>query len=63
MTATVPLDDSSPLWDFPNVIITPHIATETVRMSQDVVDFWCENIRRFAESEPLLGLVDREAGY
>ena len=63
MTATVPLDEGSPLWDFPNVIITPHIATETVQMSQDVVDFWCENIRRFAESEPLLGLVDREAGY
>lgn len=63
MTATAPLDEGSPLWDFPNVIITPHIATETVQMSEDVVDFWCENIRRFAEGEPLLGLVDRQAGY
>jgi hypothetical protein len=28
-----------------------------------MVDFWCENIRRFAEGEPLLGGVDRAAGY
>lgn len=63
MTATVPLDEGSPLWDLSNVIITPHIATETIQMSEDVVAFWCENIRRFAEGEPLLGLVDRLAGY
>ena len=63
MTATVPLDDETPLWDLPNVIITPHMATGTIQMSEDVVDFWCENIRRFAEGEPLLGRVDRLAGY
>ncbi|HYN10856.1 MAG TPA: hypothetical protein VES67_25970, partial [Vicinamibacterales bacterium] len=42
---------------------TPHIATESVKMSDAVVDFWCENLRRFAENQPLLGVVDRRAGY
>jgi phosphoglycerate dehydrogenase-like enzyme len=44
-------------------IITPHIATESVKLSDAVVDFWCENLRRFAENRPLLGAVDRQAGY
>ncbi len=63
VTASDPIPEDSPLWDLPNTIITPHIATETLQMSQDVVDFWCENVRRFAENEPLLGLMDRQAGY
>ena len=53
----------SPLWDLPNTIITPHIATESVKLSDAVVDFWCENLRRFAENQPLLGVVDRQEGY
>jgi hypothetical protein len=42
---------------------TPHIATESVKLIDAVVDFWCENLRRFAENRPLLGVVDRQAGY
>jgi phosphoglycerate dehydrogenase-like enzyme len=58
-----PIPADSPQWDLPNVIITPHIATETLEISEAVVDFWCENVRRFADHEPLLGLMDRQAGY
>ena len=62
--ATVnPIPVDSPLWDLPNTIITPHIATESVKLSDAVVDFWCENVRRFAENQPLVGVVDRRAGY
>jgi hypothetical protein len=32
-------------------------------MSDAVVDFWCENVRRFAQDQPLSGVVDRQAGY
>lgn len=41
---------------------TPHIATESVKLGDAVVDFWCENLRRFAEERPLLGAVDQRAG-
>ena len=62
-TAVEPLPADSPLWDLPNVIITPHVAPGRDRLAEHLTDFWCENLRRFAEGEPLLGVVDREAGY
>jgi phosphoglycerate dehydrogenase-like enzyme len=63
VTTGDPIPKESPLWDLPNTIITPHVATESVKMSDAVVDFWCENLRRFAENQPLSGVVDRRAGY
>ncbi|MCL4863397.1 MAG: D-2-hydroxyacid dehydrogenase [Caldilineaceae bacterium] len=62
-TAVEPLPAGSPLWEIPNVIITPHVAPARDRLGEHMVDFWCENIRRFAEGRELLGLVDRLAGY
>lgn len=61
--ATEPLPPESPLWSLPNVIITPHVSPGRDRFGSEVVTFWCENVRRFAEGEPLLGVVDRTAGY
>jgi phosphoglycerate dehydrogenase-like enzyme len=63
VTTVAPIPAESPLWDLPNTIITPHVATESVKLSDAVVDFWCENLRRFAENQPLLAVVDRQAGY
>lgn len=63
VTTQDPIPKESPLWELPNTIITPHIATESVKLSDAVVDFWCENVRRFARNETLLGVVDRQAGY
>ena len=63
VTTEDPIPKDSPLWELPNTIITPHIATESVKLSEAVVDFWCENVRRFAENEPLLGVMDRQTGY
>ena len=62
-TAVEPLPADSPLWDLPNVIITPHISPGRDRVGGALVDFWCENIRRFTEGEPLRGVVDRQARY
>jgi phosphoglycerate dehydrogenase-like enzyme len=63
VTTVDPIPAQSPLWDLPNTIITPHVAVESVKLSDAVVDFWCENVRRFAQDQPLLGVVDRRAGY
>ena len=63
VTADDPTPKDSPLWDLPNTILTPHIATESIKLSDAVVEFWCENIRRFAEQQPMLGVVDRVKGY
>ncbi|PKB78870.1 MAG: hypothetical protein BZY88_16235 [SAR202 cluster bacterium Io17-Chloro-G9] len=62
-TTVEPLPKESPLWSLPNVIITPHVSPGTDQVGNDLVDFWCENIRRFAENDPLNGIVDRHSEY
>ncbi len=61
--AVEPLPAESPLWQMPDVIITPHVSPGRDRLGQELAAFWCENIRRFVEGEPLLGVVDRHARY
>jgi len=63
VTSEDPIPKESALWDLPNTIITPHVAVESVKLSEAVVDFWCDNVRHFAQGGALLGLVDRQAGY
>ena len=62
-TTVEPLPEDSPLWSLPNVIITPHVGPGTDGIGKSLVDFWCENIHRFAENEPLIGIVDRHSEY
>ena len=55
-------DDASPLWDLDNLILSFHRVVS--RQSFDLaIERFCENIRRYREGQPLLGLVDKEAGY
>lgn len=58
-----PLDPASPLWDLPNVIITPHTAGFRPDHWDAATDLFAENLRRFDRGEPLLNVVDKEAGY
>ncbi len=58
-----PLDAASPLWDLPNVIISPHIAGVRPDHWDEVIDLFSENLRRFQRGEPLLNLVNSAAGY
>jgi D-2-hydroxyacid dehydrogenase (NADP+) len=43
-TVEEPLPESSPLWNFDNVLITPHTAGETRRYEDNVLDILLENI-------------------
>ena len=56
-----PLPKDDPYWAHPKVTVTPHIASETRAPSASRVI--AENIRRGEAGEPLLHLVDRDAGY
>ena len=56
-----PLPPASPLWRHPRVTVTPHVASVTRAAS--AARIMAENIRRLAEGETLLNLVDRDAGY
>lgn len=46
-----PLPQSSPLWNAPNVFITPHTAGETQKYEDNVLDLLLENLSRLARGE------------
>jgi phosphoglycerate dehydrogenase-like enzyme len=58
-----PLDPASPLWSLPNVIISPHSAGVRPDHWDDVIDLFSENLSRFKRAEPLLNMVNCDAGY
>ena len=63
VTDPEPLPPESPLWKFPNVVITPHVAAQAELTDSRAWLVFRENLRRFDAGEPLLNVVDRKAGY
>ena len=64
VTDPEPLPASSPLWDMPNVIITPHVAGQSARRIDNMTRLYCENLRRWLSRRPLLNrLTDKRLGF
>lgn len=60
---TEPLPAESPLWQLPNVIISPHVAGNTDQYSHRFTDLFLENLARYRAGEPLRNVVDLGRGY
>lgn len=58
-----PLPRESPLWSLENVIITPHSSNSSPNVRQRTLALVKENVGRFDRGEPLLNVVNLEAGY
>jgi len=58
-----PLEASSPYWDLPNVIVTPHTSGAMQDYWTPLIALFSENLRRFEKGEPLVNVVDKIAGY
>jgi D-3-phosphoglycerate dehydrogenase len=58
-----PLPAASPLWDLPQVIITPHVGAQSARRADVTTEFLAKNLRRFLAGQPLLNLVDKRLGF
>jgi len=56
-----PLPPESPLWNHPQVVMTPHIASMT--MPETAAKAVGENIARMEAGKPPLNIVDFERGY
>jgi phosphoglycerate dehydrogenase-like enzyme len=63
VAAPEPLPPDNPLWQMPNVLITPHVAIYGAPYRQKWEEILLENCRRFAHHEPLLNVVDKEKWY
>lgn len=53
VTDPEPLNDDSPLWDMPNVTITPHVAGSFGCEVCSMTDLVLDDIARFTRGEPL----------
>ena len=60
---TEPLPTSHPLWDFPQVILTPHTAGYSTVIARRHLDLLCENVGRFHRGEPLRNVVDKQLWF
>jgi phosphoglycerate dehydrogenase-like enzyme len=58
-----PLPSDSPLWDFENLLITPHTGGMTEKLWERHYELFSENLRRYLKGKPLLALVDKQSGY
>lgn len=63
VTEPEPLPADHPLWQLPNVIITPHVAATSDRVFARVFLLAQENTRRYVAGERLLSVVDTARGY
>jgi phosphoglycerate dehydrogenase-like enzyme len=63
VTDPEPLPVGHPLWDMPNVLVTPHVGNTPEMGVPLLAARVTENVRRFASGEPLLGPVDVDLGY
>jgi glyoxylate/hydroxypyruvate reductase A len=59
--ATEPLPPDHPLWDLPNVVVTPHISGPS--LPAEIAPIFDENLRRYRAGRRLLHLVERTRGY
>jgi phosphoglycerate dehydrogenase-like enzyme len=62
---TEPLSEDSPLWEFENIIITPHTSGSTEHYDKRVIeDIFIPNLRDYINGKkPALNIVDFEKGY
>jgi phosphoglycerate dehydrogenase-like enzyme len=60
---TEPLPETSLLWDFENVIISPHCAGFQPDYTFEARRLFIDNLKRFMAGEKLFNVVDKSLGY
>jgi phosphoglycerate dehydrogenase-like enzyme len=58
-----PLPKDSALWEMENVIVSPHISGWSADYFDKGLEIFKENLARYEKGEPLIDLVDKNAGY
>ncbi|WP_428669150.1 D-2-hydroxyacid dehydrogenase [Reyranella sp.] len=53
-----PLDPASPLWDMPNVLISPHTASHSLGQNEAIFEIFLDNLARFRAGQSLRNDVD-----
>src|SRR3954447_20512644 len=63
VTAVEPLPTDNPLWDLPNVLISPHTAAISVHESRLITELFARNATAFLDGKPLENVVNTVEFY
>ena len=63
VSAEDPLLGDSPLWELPNVLVSPHSASTSDRENARITELFCDNLRRYLDGRPLRNVLDVERLY
>ena len=58
-----PLPESSPLWDMPDVVVSPHMSGDVLGWRDELVRMFAANFDRYLSGRPLRNVVDKRLGY
>jgi phosphoglycerate dehydrogenase-like enzyme len=58
-----PLPEGHWLYTHPRVRLSPHVSWSMPGAADLLLEVFIDNLRRYRSGEPLIGVVDREAGY
>jgi phosphoglycerate dehydrogenase-like enzyme len=58
-----PMADDDPLWDAPNVLISPHSSASGEGYMDRAFDLFVRNLEHYLQGEPLENVVDLSGGY
>lgn len=58
-----PLPEDSPLWELPNIVITPHNSWISEMRNERRFQITYENLKRYISGEKLVNIVDINRGY
>lgn len=63
VTAVEPLPTDSPLWDHPNVLLSPHTAALSQQEPRRIAELFADNATRLLDGEPLHNVMDTKEFY
>jgi phosphoglycerate dehydrogenase-like enzyme len=58
-----PLPESHPLWDLPNVVVSPHMSGDVFNTHERFVTGFVNNLWHWVRGEPLEYVVDKSLGF
>ncbi|MBE9373578.1 D-2-hydroxyacid dehydrogenase [Saccharopolyspora sp. HNM0983] len=60
---TEPLPTDSPLWQLPNVLVSPHMSGDTTGWIDELLDLFLANLRSYRHGQTLHNTVNKQRGY